>query len=220
MLLIGKHRGKTKDNRFLARALKTSIFVRFYIHTIPFNFIFNGLLYLVICFLFLYCRVMGSETDGLDFCDDAIDKVAKANSVRIETTQILPEVSASSCAFHTKSDRSKNELLYMSNHHAGHLPQRRYRQKPVSNTSLNARRKVPKMPSDMDIKQLEKDLDNYPKFPSALPGHMPSKEFVMSWLLHGSEPDHHFPEITIPRDKKIKFKTHKLGAYKNSFVSE
>ncbi|XP_063408369.1 uncharacterized protein LOC134691923 isoform X2 [Mytilus trossulus] len=166
-------------------------------------------------------RTMGSESDGYDFCDDAIEKVAKANSVRLETTQILPEVSASTCAFHTKSDRLKNELLYMSNHHAGHLPQKRLRPKAVSNIPINPRKRIPKIPSGMDIRQLERDIEKYPKFPSALPGHMPSKEFVMTWLLHGSEPEHHFPELTTPRDKKpSKLKQHKLGAYRNTFVSE
>lgn len=165
---------------------------------------------------------MGSESDGYDFCDEAIDKVAKANSVRLDTTQILPEVAASPCAFHTKSDRSKSEIqnMYMTNHHAGHLPHKRYKQKQVTNTSLNTRSRVPRIPTDTDVGQLEKDLDKYPKFPSALPGHMPSKEFVMTWLLHGSEPDHHFPELTTPRNVKKKTKQHKLGAIRNSFLSE
>ncbi|XP_033738849.1 uncharacterized protein LOC117326282 isoform X2 [Pecten maximus] len=140
-------------------------------------------------------RAMDCTTpDGLDFPDDAIDKVARANSVRLESNGILPEVRASPCPMHSKYDK-KTDLMYMSNHHGGSAPQYVKKngkvRRMVSNSSLD---------NDFSAnKETKEDLAVVGRMPSktSLPGNMPSKEFVMTWLMYGSEPGsgNHFPEL-------------------------
>ncbi|XP_062593756.1 uncharacterized protein LOC134255257 [Saccostrea cucullata] len=136
-------------------------------------------------------RAMDSSSDGFDLPEDAIDKVAKANSVKTESAQILPEVRASPCAIHFKKDK-RNDLLFHSNYHAGqHSPSTVRKTKLLKDGKLeNPERRQP------------------PPLLNTLPRGMPSKEFVMTWLMHGSEPSgkSHFPDIVIPdgRPKRSK----------------
>ncbi|XP_069126234.1 uncharacterized protein [Argopecten irradians] len=155
-----------------------------------------------------------SSQDGLDFPDDAIDKVARANSVRLESSGILPEVRASPCPMHSKFDK-KTDLMYMSNHHGGSPPQYVKKngkvRKMVSNSSLD---------NDFSAnKEAREDLAIVGRLPSktSLPANMPSKEFVMTWLMYGSEPGsgNHFPEL-VKSDSSAKKSRNKPAIRKGS----
>ncbi|XP_021367812.1 uncharacterized protein LOC110459732 isoform X2 [Mizuhopecten yessoensis] len=153
-------------------------------------------------------RTMDSASpNALDFPDDAIDKVARANSVRLDSNGILPEVRASPCPMHSKYDK-KSDLMYMSSHNGGsphhHVKKNGKVRKMVSSSShenaLSANRDT------------NEDLAVVGRMPSknSLPGNMPSKEFVMTWLMYGSEPGsgNHFPELVKNEsDKKSRGKT-------------
>lgn len=161
---------------------------------------------------------MDSGSDGLDFPDDAIDKVAKANTATMQSTHVLPEVRASPCPIHVKKDR-KSDMLYMTNHHGGHLhtkPElsRKRLVLPKDNQRVTGR--------DILTSRTNKSFpDNRPPHRSILPSHMSSKDFVMSWLLHGSEPEgqSHFPDIVKQDGAKVKRKP-KKDSNKTSSLSE
>lgn len=138
-------------------------------------------------------RAMDNSTpDGMDFPEDAIDKVARANSVKLESNGILPEVRASPCPMHSKYDK-KTDLMYMSGHHGGttshHLKKGGKVRRMVSNSSMDN-----ELSANRDAKE---DVALRVPNKTSLPANMPSKEFVMTWLMYGSEPGsgNHFPEL-------------------------
>ncbi|KAK3091668.1 hypothetical protein FSP39_021686 [Pinctada imbricata] len=145
-------------------------------------------------------RAVDSASDGFDFPDDAIDKVAKANCVKMDAAQILPEVHASPCAFHHKRDR-RSDLLFLNNHNGASGPASpSFRNK----SSVSSKDKFRNPVSRIEINPPHRERKEPPPLINTLPRGMPSKEFVMTWLMHGSEPSskNHFPEIT-ENDKKL-----------------
>lgn len=156
---------------------------------------------------------MDSSSDGFDLPEDAIDKVAKANSVRTDSAQILPEVRASPCAIHFKKDR-KNDLLFYSNHQTGQHSPGTVR-KSLSKNTLTKDGKRLRGSDNIPLERRQ-----HPPLLNTLPRGMPSKEFVMTWLMHGSEPSakSHFPDIVIPdgRPKRSKGK----DSVRKSTISE
>lgn len=146
-------------------------------------------------------RNMDTSSDGFDLPEDAIDKVARANSVRTDSAQILPEVRASPCAIHFKKDK-KSDLLFYNNYQTGQHSPSAVRKSFSKNLFTRDGRKL--RGSD----NIHPDRRQPPALMNTLPRGMPSKEFVMTWLMHGSEPGgkSHFPDIVIPdgRPKKSK----------------
>jgi len=134
---------------------------------------------------------MDSGSEGLDFPDDAIDKVAKANSVRMENT-ILPQVRASPCPLHTKYEKRTDPLNMSTNN-----------SKSVLSIPTGQMKRTASHPTPGKEVMVGKDTDKasdvgYSKMRSSLPANnMPSKEFVMTWLMYGSAPGerNHFPGL-------------------------
>ncbi|KAL3867663.1 hypothetical protein ACJMK2_040534, partial [Sinanodonta woodiana] len=158
---------------------------------------------------------MDSCDDDLNFPDDIIDTVAKANCAKVEPSSILPEIRASPCQIHTKRDR-KTDLNVSTNHHFGKVPDSSKKKQssvqPVSlykdsshGMNITVRKTVVEIPTDKDGRESENfQVRKRP----ALPKHMSSKEYVMSWLIHGSAPNgtNHFPDI-LPSDKTSKHRS-------------
>lgn len=133
---------------------------------------------------------MESPSDGLDLPDDIIDKVAKANSVGNDPSNyILPEVRASPCHMHTKKFR-RSDPFYTPSQISSHFnPKTAAPRNNVPNNSF----------VDRNISRLSKNTSALDRrtVRSNLPGYMPSKEFVMTWLMYGSDPQgsNHFPDL-------------------------
>nr|XP_022318151.1 uncharacterized protein LOC111121261 isoform X2 [Crassostrea virginica] len=165
------------------------------------------------CDLLACLRAMDSSSDGFDLPEDAIDKVARANSVRTESGQILPEVRASPCAIHFKKDK-KSDLLFHNNFHAGQHSPSAVRKSFSKNSLTRDGRK------HRGSDNVPPERRQAPALMNTLPRGMPSKEFVMTWLMHGSEPSgkSHFPDIVIPdgRPKRVKGK----DSFRKSTISE
>ncbi|WAR23248.1 hypothetical protein MAR_036917 [Mya arenaria] len=143
-------------------------------------------------------RSVDSDDDG-HLPDAIIEKVARANTVHNEHSQILPEIRAAPCPIHTKKDH-KDPLKT-----DGRSPRRLTTHEP--HNQLNVHTSTNKgCRMDINIRIPE-------QFPATvrqpmLPKNMTSKEYVMTWLVHGSEPNgnNHFPEIIPRRKKSLKVK--------------
>ena len=129
--------------------------------------------------------------------DDVIETVAKANSVQIETGSVLPEIRAAPCPIHAKRERGKGQsLLYSSNSHAK-SPRRLNPHTitfPQSVTTSQGIQQSPRKSNKFDLNiQIPQQFPIKPPLPKKLP----SKEFVLTWLTYGSEPNgtNHFPDI-------------------------
>lgn len=141
--------------------------------------------------------------------DDIIESVAKANSVHIDSGNVLPEIRAAPCPIHVKPERGKGqELLYSSNSHAK-SPRRLNTHTisfPQNDQSSQGLYYSPRKTNKFDINIRIPEV--FPMKPS-LPKKLPSKDFVMTWLLHGSEPtgSNHFPDIIKQRTSSAKVKS-------------
>ena len=161
---------------------------------------------------------MDSASEGFDFPDDAIEKVAKANCVKMDATQILPEVHASPCAFHTKKD--KRDMLYGYGGANGNVSPLSFRPHKSFKGSVSSSKERFRNPvSRIEINQSRREP---PPLINTLPRGMPSKEFVMTWLMHGSEPSgkSHFPEIVDGEKKQFQQKRSRKEPLRKSTISE
>ena len=135
--------------------------------------------------------------------DDIIDSVAKANSVQLDNGSVLPEIRAAPCPIHMKRDRGKGqELMYSSNTHA--KSPRRLNPHMISLPQNDQSSLYHSPRKTMNIRIPEQ----FPPKPP-LPKQLSSKDFVMTWLIHGSAPQgsNHFPDIVQQRNTSIKTKS-------------
>lgn len=141
--------------------------------------------------------------------DDVIESVAKANSVHVDSGSVLPEIRAAPCPIHMKRERGKGqELLYSSNSHAK-SPRRlnpHLISLPQNEHSSHAVYQTPRKTNKFDINI--RIPEQFPAKPP-LPQKLSSKDFVMTWLIHGSAPSgsNHFPDIIQQRNTGPKSKT-------------
>lgn len=167
-------------------------------------------------------RSMESGDDG-DFPNDVIETVARANSVQTEMTHVLPEIRAAPCPLHVKKDKAEKtkgpEPTFLTNSHFrepraskfqyNHMKNISSHTQSSSHDNKHAHAKNSRM--DINVRLPE-------QFPSSrapvLPKNMSSKDYVMTWLIHGSEPtgSNHFPEL-IPSSSKRKSKTSPRKSY-------
>lgn len=144
---------------------------------------------------YIFCfRGTDSEDEGQK-PDAIIDRVARANTVLNEQAQVLPEIRAAPCPIHSKrgdiTPRAKHE------HRS---PRKQVGHK--SEAAVHGGQKVVRgRGNTMDVSVRIPE-----QFPATLrqpmlPKNMTSKEYVMTWLIHGSEPNraNHFPDIITPR---------------------
>lgn len=143
---------------------------------------------------------MDSGDEGNDIPDDVIETVARVNTMHIEHAPVLPEIRAAPCQIHSKplsngqtlkSPRKSMPLNTLKNVSFSH-----------SNASqLNGVTKGHRI--DINVRIPEQ----FPSKQPSLPKNMTSKDYVMTWLIHGSDPQgfNHFPEI-IPNNSRTRTK--------------
>ena len=139
--------------------------------------------------------------------DDIIDSVAKANSVHIDTGSVLPEIRAAPCPIHTKRERGKGqELMYSSNSHAKSPRRLNPHMISLPQNEQSSLFQSPRKTNRIDLNV--KIPEQFPIKPP-LPKKLSSKDFVMTWLIHGSAPpgSNHFPGIIQQKSADIKSKT-------------
>ncbi|KAH3850474.1 uncharacterized protein LOC127874492 [Dreissena polymorpha] len=140
-------------------------------------------------------RSMDAEDEG-NFRDTVVETVARANTTVTEHAQVLPEIRAAPCPIHTKrheiygafstdirSPRRHTHLQFA--HQANNISSPQTKEERKS-TNVRIPHQIPPT-----------------KPPPMLPRNMSSKDYVMTWLVHGSDPSesNHFPEI-IPNTMK------------------
>ena len=154
----------------------------------------------------------GAEDDREPHPDYVIESVAKANSVQIETGSVLPEIRAAPCPIHIKRERGKGQsLLYSSNSHAK-SPRRLNPHTvtfPQNDNPSQGLQQSPRKANKFDLNI--RIPEQFPLKPP-LPKKLPSKEFVLTWLTYGSEPNgaNHFPDIIHRRNSGTKTNRSKL----------
>lgn len=129
--------------------------------------------------------------EGNDLPDDAIDTVARVNVMHTEHAPILPEIRAAPCPIHVKQQSSGQTLR---------SPRRTLPLQTVKNVTIA--QSNPSQFNSATTKGHRIDInvripEQFPSKAPALPKNMSSKDYVMTWLIHGSEPQgsNHFPEI-------------------------
>lgn len=159
----------------------------------------------------------GDEDGGIP--DNIIEKVARANNMDLSHAPVLPEIRAAPCPMHAKGDHVRSVVDETTNSIIGSVtkPQRRNRHmhptKSISmqqNHTSHDHAQVRGNRFDINVRIPEQ----FPTTKSpALPKNMSSKDYVMTWLIHGSAPpgSNHFPEI-IPSQNKVKNKS-KIKTY-------
>lgn len=123
---------------------------------------------------------------------DAIEKVAMANLVKVEGSHILPEIRASPCRLHTKHSNKTSKLLLDSSHHSNNSKW------PTETQTKEGQIKEYTEKGMYRDDPIHGSSNNFQSIQmSSLPSNMPTKEFVTSWIMHGSEPSGaiHFPGI-------------------------
>ncbi|KAL4236830.1 hypothetical protein ACF0H5_005217 [Mactra antiquata] len=166
----------------------------------------------------------GDDVGG--FPEDIIETVARANTAHVSNPTVLPEIKAAPCPIHVKRDPKKTgveESHYWLHNHTRDPGVYKHRQKqPLKNISTqqnNTSRSVVQMRGNrMDINVRIPEQFPTPRAP-ILPKNMSSKDYVMSWLIHGSDPQetNHFPDI-VPSTAKTKSKH--IGTPRRSHISE
>ncbi|KAH3850441.1 hypothetical protein DPMN_092852 [Dreissena polymorpha] len=143
-----------------------------------------------------------SEEEG-KFPDIIIETVARANTTATEHAHVLPEIRAAPCPIHSK----RHEIcgVYSTDIRSP----RRQKHLQLAQQANN----VSSQQTQGEGKTINVRIpEQFPtKPPPMLPRNMSSKDYVMTWLVHGSDPlgSNHFPEI-IPNPFKAKESNHKL----------
>ncbi|XP_046339281.2 uncharacterized protein LOC124120492 [Haliotis rufescens] len=162
---------------------------------------------------------MDLGTDHNEDSEDVISQVARANFLRDDPSNILPQIRASPCLMHSKQGR-RQDLIYSTNNQGGKVPSH-LGQSSRSFIDKSVRQSVHKF--NFETKQHESLTTKHPPVVAhkrpRLPGQYPSQDLVMSWLLHGSAPveQNHFPDIVKDGQKT---KTSKKQRHMNSLLSE
>ncbi|KAK6179171.1 hypothetical protein SNE40_011591 [Patella caerulea] len=131
--------------------------------------------------------------------DDVIDMVARAN-VNDEHSDVLPKlINSKPCLMHGRGSDRK-DLIYSSNYHAKTYSPQRFNTSNIGGELCIDTTEICEL-------QPHNIIPAKRQYPRQLPKELPSKEFVMSWLNHGSEPQgsNHFPEV-ISKSAKAKNK--------------
>lgn len=162
-------------------------------------------------FSFFRSMESGDEDGGVP--DDIIERVARANTMHVSHAPVLPEIRAAPCPIHVKQNKGRpveEAPESLSGHFKDIKTQKKNRQThPIRSITIQQN-----SPSQDNVTKNRVDInvripEQFPTHkPPALPKHMSSKDYVMTWLIHGSAPQgsNHFPEI-IPSKVKTKSKT-------------
>ncbi|XP_045158819.2 uncharacterized protein LOC123524590 [Mercenaria mercenaria] len=160
-------------------------------------------------------RSMESGDEDGDFPDNIIETVARANTMHVSHAPVLPEIRAAPCPIHVKQNHVRNvteETNEILSGNVKHLkPNKKDRKThPIKSISIQQN---PASQDNVTRNRVDINVRIPEQFPAstkapALPKNMSSKDYVMTWLLHGSAPQgsNHFPEI-IPSQAKTKSKT-------------
>ncbi|XP_052274814.1 uncharacterized protein LOC127874494 isoform X1 [Dreissena polymorpha] len=139
---------------------------------------------------------MYSEDEG-NFPDNIIETVARANTIATDHAQVLPEIRAAPCQIYTK--RQENGRALNTD-----IPSpRRQKHSQLTHQANNTSSQQTQGDDKTINVRLPEQFSTKP--PPILPKKMSSKEFVKTWLVHGSDPqgNNHFPEI-IPNPIKTR----------------
>lgn len=157
---------------------------------------------------------MESEDEDGGIPDNIIEKVARANSMYLNHAPVLPEIRAAPCPMHVKRDNVRSVVDETPDSIIGNLSKSQRRNRHVHQTKSMLMQQNHTSQDNVQVRGNRFDLnvripEQFPTTKSpALPKHMSSKDYVMTWLMHGSAPtgSNHFPEI-IPNENKVKNKS-------------
>jgi len=143
---------------------------------------------------------MDSGEDGHDTPDDIIATVARVNTMYVESVPVLPEIRAAPCRIYNKPQISGQTI---------NSPRKKTPSSTMKTVTI-AKQNSSQLNNSMKGHKLDINVripEQFPSKPPALPKNMTSKDYVMTWLIHGSEPQgsNHFPEI-IPSNLKTRTK--------------
>lgn len=153
------------------------------------------------------------DEDG-EFPDKIIETVARANTMHVTHAPVLPEIRAAPCPIHVKQNTPRGGMEETADSFIGNSKETKSYRKNRETHPIKCISIQQNSPSQNNTVRNRMDINvRIPEqFPTskapALPKNMSSKDYVMTWLIHGSAPQgsNHFPEI-IPSQMKTKSKS-------------